>query len=263
MVLKNKVGKSDSVIIRENSLMVSDISEDHILLNNNEKVIPQNMIFFDLEHYVYKKPKCIGVFGACIYNKNRNELEVTQYMIENKDESKDILILAEKYFKRMKDNGKDTIVTFSGNNDFTVINYLFKKYGIEYDFKKEYKSIDIQKEYEQECKRSIGLKKLEKGFGIERQSEVISGANLAKTFHKVMKDKDYLARMPKEKLEKILLYNEQDVVNLFYIITNWFKHIYELKEIEAKNIEEENLKNEKLLNEEVHNVKSIEEIENE
>ena len=251
------------MIIREDSLKVSDISDNDILINNDEKVKPENMIFFDLEHYVYKKPKCIGVFGACIYNKNKNELQVTQYMIENKDESEDILFLAKKYFEKMKNNGKDTIVTLSGNNDFTVINYLFEKSGIVYDFKKEYKSIDIQKEYERECKRSTGLKKLEKGFGIERESEVISGSNLAKTFHKVMKDKDYLARMPKEKLEKILLYNEQDVVNLFYIITSWFKHIHKLKEIEAKNIEEEKLKKEKLLNEEIHDVKSIEEIENE
>lgn len=263
-VLKNKKEKSDrGVIIRENSLKVSDISESDFLLNNNEKVKPENMIFFDLEHYVYKKPKCIGVFGACVYNKNNYILQVTQYMIENKDEGQEILYLAQKYFKNMKASGKDTIVTFSGNNDFTVINYLFEKYGIEYDFKKEYKSIDIQKEYEHECKRSIGLKKLEKGFGIERESEVISGSNLAKTFHKVMKDKDYLTRMPKEKLEKILLYNEQDVVNLFYIITNWFKHINELKEIEAKNIQEEKLKKEKSLNENIRDVKSIEEIENE
>ena len=52
---------------------------------------------------------------------------------------------------------------------------------------------------------SIGLKNLEKQFGIIRESEVISGSNLAKTFHKVMKDKDYIKRMPREKIEKIHL----------------------------------------------------------
>lgn len=40
-----------------------------------------------------------------------------------------------------------------------------------------------------------------------------------------MKDSDYIKRMPKEKIENILLYNEQDVVNLFYIFTNWKKYI--------------------------------------
>ena len=66
-------------------------------------------------------------------------------------------------------------------------------------------------------KLSIGLKKLEKVFDIVREGEVISGSNLAKTFHKVMKDKSYFKRMPEEKIEKILLYNEQDVINLYYI----------------------------------------------
>ena len=73
----------------------------------------------------------------------------------------------------------------------------------------------------------LGLKKLEKVFDIEREGEVISGSNLAKTFHKVMKDKSYFKRMPEEKIEKILLYNEQDVINLYYIYINWKKYIFE------------------------------------
>jgi len=31
--------------------------------------------------------------------------------------------------------------------------------------------------------------------------------------------------MPKEKKDKILFYNEQDVVSLFHIITSWKKYI--------------------------------------
>ena len=54
---------------------------------------------------------------------------------------------------------------------------------------------------------------------------MISGSNLAKTFHKVMKDRDYISRMPKEKVENILLYNEQDVVNLYKILISWKKFI--------------------------------------
>ena len=200
---------------------------EHCIDSETAKDRPEEIIFFDLEHYVYKKPKCIGVFGACIFNKETNSLEVTQYMIENRYEALDILYLAKNYFIDMKKKGKKTIVTFSGNNDFTVINYLFEKYSIEYDFSEEYNSVDIQKEYEREKSKSIGLKNLEKKFGIIRESELISGSNLAKTFHKVMKDKDYIVRMPKEKVEKILLYNEQDVVNLYHIYVNWKEHIHD------------------------------------
>ena len=158
-------------------------------------------------------------------------------MIENRKEGLDILNLALRYFQRMKDSGKKAISTFSGNNDFTVINYLFNKNKISYNFKEEFISIDLQKAYEKDMKTSIGLKKLEKIFNIDRQGEVISGSNLAKTFHKVMKDSDYVKRMPQEKIEKILLYNEQDVVNLYYIYTNWKNYIkIEDKEVNLEDI---------------------------
>ncbi|SHF10773.1 putative exonuclease [Clostridium fallax] len=146
--------------------------------------------------------------------------------IENNGEIKDILVLAKKYFDIMKkEKGKKYIVTFSGNNDFTVINYLFEKFGIDYKVQDNFISVDLQKEYESTLKTGIGLKALEKIFEIEREGEVISGSNLAKTFHKVIKDDDYILRMPREKIDKILLYNEMDVVNLFHICLNWSKYI--------------------------------------
>ena len=239
-------GKSDTVIIRENTLKVEDVSEELRMNSDSVHCGPEEMIFFDLEHYVYKKPKCIGVFGACIYDFRTKTLKVTQYMIENRYEVIDILYLAKNYFVHMKNKGKKTIVTFSGNNDFTVINYLFEKYGIDYKLNKLFDDIDIQKEYEKEKSKSIGLKNLEKQFGIIRETEVISGSNLAKTFHKVMKDKDYISRMPREKVEKILLYNEQDVVNLYHIFINWNKYINnpfieeKISEVNIENNEENN-----------------------
>lgn len=165
--------------------------------------------------------------GRVSMNKKNNNILVTQYMIEDRDEATHILYLAKEYFIKMKQKGKKAIITFSGNNDFSVINYLFKENNIYYNFSEEFDSIDIQKEYEKNKKLSIGLKKLEKVFDIVREGEVISGSNLAKTFHKVMKDKSYFKRMPEEKIEKILLYNEQDVINLYYIYVNWKKYIYE------------------------------------
>nr|WP_254904751.1 ribonuclease H-like domain-containing protein [Clostridium tyrobutyricum] len=181
----------------------------------------KDALFFDLEHYIYKKPICIGVFGCCFYDKDIEELKVTQYMIENKTDAKSILKMAEDYFINMWNNGKRYIVTFSGNNDFTVINYLFKKYKLDFDINEHFFHIDLQRQYEKEIHSSIGLKALEKEFGIVRESEVISGSNLAKTFSKIVKDNDYINRMPEKKKEKILLYNEQDVVSLFDIYVNW------------------------------------------
>lgn len=233
--------KSDIVIIRENVIEVEGYDGIDMLEIDGEKCKPEELIFFDLEHYVYKKPKCIGVFGACIYNNIDKKLYVTQYMIENKSEVVDILVLAKKYFIKMKEMRKKSIVTFSGNNDYTVINYLFKKYNINFNIEGEFKSIDIQKEYEKNKKTSIGLKNLEKIFEIFREGEVISGSNLAKTFHKVLKDDEYIERMPKEKIDTILLYNEQDVVNLFKILTLWGRYMKEefLSDDEQKEDEEE------------------------
>ena len=226
------------MIIRENKVKVEECSEDFMMKSQDKEYTPEEIIFFDLEHYVYKKPKCIGVFGACEYDKKNNNILVTQYMIEDRDEATHILYLAKEYFIKMKQKGKKAIITFSGNNDFSVINYLFKENNIYYNFSEEFDSIDIQKEYEKNKKLSIGLKKLEKVFDIIREGEVISGSNLAKTFHKVMKDKSYFKRMPEEKIEKILLYNEQDVINLYYIYVNWKKYIYE-DIIEESIIEDE------------------------
>lgn len=213
------------MIIRENIIEVTEQDLTYLLDREDFKYKPEELIFFDLEHYVYKKPKCVGVFGACVYNKNDNKLYVTQYMIENKNEVVDILMLAKKYFINMKKLGKKVIVTFSGNNDFTVINYLFNRFNIQYNILGEFEELDIQKQYEKEKNTSIGLKNLEKEFQIFRGSELISGSNLAKTFHKILKDKEYILRMPKEKIEVILLYNEQDVVSLYSIFTSWKKFI--------------------------------------
>ena len=228
------------MIIRENVIEVDFKCRDFMLKNERVSKPPEELIFFDLEHYVYKKPKCIGVFGACIYENNK--LFVTQYMIENKNETVKILNLARKYFVKMKKKGKSAIVTFSGNNDYTVINYLFEKYGVNYNFTRNFQDIDIQREYEKEMGHSIGLKNLEKEFNIHREGELISGSNLAKTFNKVLKDKDYISRIPKEKIDTILLYNEQDVVNLYNIYMLWnlnLKKEEDLKETDKEEIKQE------------------------
>ncbi|MDU5263698.1 MAG: ribonuclease H-like domain-containing protein, partial [Clostridium celatum] len=73
------------------------------------------------------------------------------------------------------------------------------------------------------------------------EGDVISGSNLAKTFHKVLKDREYIERMPKEKIETILLYNEQDVVNLYKIFITWKDYIKSKDEEIKINIDEEDI----------------------
>ena len=225
------------MIIRKNNISAGYFEKDNILKLEDYKDIINQAIFFDLEHYVYKKPICVGVFGCSYYDEYSNEIKVTQYMIEDSFDAEKILFLAEKYFIDMNTKyNKKYIITFSGNNDFTVINYLFEKFGIEYKICDNFYHIDLQKIYERDKKCGIGLKALEKEFEISRESELISGSTLAKTFGKIVKDKDYFNRMPQHKKEKILLYNEQDVVSLFHILVNWNNII--IDKIDEQNSEE-------------------------
>ncbi|MHC1683759.1 MAG: ribonuclease H-like domain-containing protein [Clostridiaceae bacterium] len=210
------------MIIREKVIKLEKIDLAKVLEIGDKKDIYKDAIYLDLEHYIYKFPICIGVFGCCYFDEKSNSVIVTQYMIENRKDAKEILKLTKKYFDKMyKKLNKKYIVTFSGNNDFTVIKYLFKKYKMGLDIDEIFTSIDLQEEYKKVKGEIIGLKNLEGKFNIERESEVISGGNLAKTFSKIMKDDLYFKRMPKEKIEKILLYNEQDVVSLIEMNLIW------------------------------------------
>jgi len=220
--LVNLVEKSDIVITKLSSVKVGEISTENSLDIDGNNQLFKNALFFDLEHYIYKKPICIGVFGCCVYDEISRELKVTQYMAENKNDAIEILSLAKNYFEEMKMKyNKTYIVTFSGNNDFTVINYLLKAHKTDFLLEGYFGEIDLQKCYEKAEGACIGLKALEKKFDIDRESELISGSNLAKTFGKIVKDDDYINRMPQEKIDKILLYNQQDVVSLFYIYVDW------------------------------------------
>ena len=227
LLFSKLVEKSDIVITKlSSSVKVGDISTEGSLTIDGNKQLFKEALFFDLEHYIYKKPICIGVFGCCYYDVITNELKVTQYMAENRNDAIEILTLAKNYFEEMKIKyNKKYIVTFSGNNDFTVINYLLKAYKVDFLLEGYFGEVDLQKCYEKAQGVCIGLKALEKIFEINRESEIISGSNLAKTFSRIVKDNEYINRMPQEKKEKILLYNQQDVVSLFYIYVDWYNRI--------------------------------------
>ncbi len=210
------------MLIRNEQTAVERLYPEAALKFQGRNIIDES-IFFDLEHYLYKKPIAIGVFGAAVFEGEEKTISSTQYMIENKKDAKAILEMIKTYFVKKKEEGKKYIVTFSGNNDFFVINHLFEKYHMNYIFKEEFTHVDLQREYEVRFQKNIGLKNLEKLYAIERKGELISGMTLAKTFSKVISDGDYIERMPKEKIRKILTYNQQDVVNLFKIMNTWEK----------------------------------------
>lgn len=219
------------MIVEEKYIPVDNIDIRDCFERDGNNEIYKKALFFDLEHYIYKKPICVGVFGCAYYDESLKEIKLTQYMIENKTDAAKILKLAKEYFyKAKKEFNKEYIVTFSGNNDFTIINYLFEKSNINIKVNEYFKSVDLQKEYEKISGKVIGLKNLEKIFDISRETELISGATLAKTFSKVIKDDDYFNRMPDEKKMKILSYNSQDVTSLFYMLITWSKYAHKLEE---------------------------------
>ncbi|HEY5576399.1 MAG TPA: hypothetical protein VIK34_06750, partial [Clostridiaceae bacterium] len=82
------------MIIRDKRIKVAGFCEDDSLQDDGGKPIYNDALFFDLEHYIYKVPICIGVFGCCYYEEKENELRITQYMIENERDSLEILDMA-------------------------------------------------------------------------------------------------------------------------------------------------------------------------
>lgn len=227
--------KCDNVIYVNKTIPIRNIDEEHSLVYNEEKFDYKDALFFDLEHYVYRKPIAIGVFGCAYYEEENNSIELTQIMIEKAEEADDILLDSLRYFKYAKEKlHKKYIVTFSGDNDFFMFNTLIKEKGINYILDKQYKSIDIQKEFQKKTNEGIGLKSLEILFNINRECESISGVQIAKSFGKYFKENSNY-KMSKKKANKILRYNEEDVVNLFYIAMEWQKYI---DDINVENIVE-------------------------
>lgn len=176
-------------------------------------------LFLDLEHYIFKVPVCIGIFGCSRIE--GDELVTNQYFLENNSDLKVLVESSIRYFETAIEEGYKYLVTFAGKNDMTVLKSMYKKFNLDFDFSKNFKNIDIQKEIEKKFSCAIGLKDLEKIMGIHRESESISGSTIAKTFQSIMKDPDYINRIPQEKIERLLVYNRCDSDNLFYILKDF------------------------------------------
>ncbi|MCG8502519.1 MAG: ribonuclease H-like domain-containing protein [Firmicutes bacterium] len=209
------------MIINKMTVDAGKIEVNNCLTIKGDRHIFSNALYLDLEHAIYKIPLCMGVLGTCSYNAGNHTITTEQYMIQNKKDAHDILYIARDLFAA---NHHKYIVTFAGENDFLVINFLFKKYKIKFNFNTHYSVIDLQKQYLKDTGEMIGLKNLEKVFQIERDA-LISGSNLAKTFGKIVRIPEYGKRMDAKKIDRILDYNFHDVVNLFHITTNWNKYV--------------------------------------
>lgn len=193
--------------------------ENNLEFTVDGKSILERSIFLDLEHYIYKKPICIGIFGAA-YIKN-DELKIEQYFLEDSKDSKVLTKEADKRLIELRNEGYDYLVTFAGKNDLMVLNTMFRKFEIETDLRKQFKLIDIQREFEKEFHIGIGLKPLEKLMGINREGGEISGSSIAKTFARIMKDPGHIKRMDKNKIHRLIEYNKEDVIDLYFILKNW------------------------------------------
>jgi len=235
-------------LIQINKGIKVDGSFKDYMIDVNGKEVPcsevcENGIFLDLEHYVYKKPIGVVVFGACILDKDTNELQFLQYMMENRGEKQIVLSQAEEYLRYMYEcKGKRYIITFSGNNDFLVLKHLSENELFDFNVVSRLNHVDVQKEYEKLEKKIIGLKKLEGIMNIKRESEVLNGAKIARTFGKMFSKENY--RMANDKREKLLLYNQQDVLSLYFIMEKW-KELFINKQLTEKDTEINNKEKQK------------------
>ena len=57
------------MIERHRSINVINVLQQNLLTIEGNSYLFKDALFFDLEHYIYKKPICIGVFGCCYFDK--------------------------------------------------------------------------------------------------------------------------------------------------------------------------------------------------
>lgn len=223
------------ITLRNNSL------KEALVLEGIDPVdLLKKAVFFDIEHYSYKLPRCIGIFGGGIIEGNK--FISTQYLFQKKEDLLDIAKASKDYLRDREMEGKKYLISFSGRNDLLVLDYFFKKFSFNYDINKHFIHIDLQREIDKRFKVVIGLKALEGLLKIKRKNELISGSNISKTFRKLYSDDQYMDRILEEKIDNLLLYNHFDFYNLYYIVTRFnrinptmLKNHYKKKE-EARKI---------------------------
>lgn len=186
---------------------------------NNSLIDPGRCVFLDLEHYIYHKPICIGIFGAARIE--GDELISTQYFLENSRELEALVKKSLRFLMDKKEQGYDHLVAFAAKNDLMVLQAMFARYRITAPLREIFQVADLQQEFKKTYHAAIGLGALEKLVGITRTSPDISGSTIAKSFARIMADPGHIKRMPQEKIERLLDYNKADVENLYHILDKW------------------------------------------
>lgn len=197
---------------------IIDEAEQRPLLSQGADLL-KRAVFLDLEHYIYHKPIAIGIFGACV--REGEELVLTQYFLENRQDLKTLVEAARDFLLEQKAQGRDHLVTFAGKNDLMMLHGMFHKFNIPINLHDLFKHVDLQSQFKHKYSVAIGLTRLEGFAGLTREGPGISGSTIAKTFASIMNDPDYIHRMPKEKRQRLLEYNAQDVLNLYRIVAAW------------------------------------------
>lgn len=203
--------------IRKNIKLRKNSYRD-LLLINGENIL-EKALFLDLEHYIYIKPKAIGIFGAGFIEDGI--FHSYQIILEKSGDIHPITEISVGLLKEMKEKGKEYLITFSGNNDIMVMDYMAEKFRLDFRCLDNFTHIDIQKEIEKKFTISMGLKPLEKLMGIKRENEAITGSGISRVFQKIIKDPGYIKRMPEGKMDNLILYNMLDYYNLYHIMARW------------------------------------------
>ncbi|PKK40401.1 hypothetical protein ABB02_00257 [Clostridiaceae bacterium JG1575] len=184
-----------------------------------EVVYPQNVVFLDLEHYIYRKPVCIGIFGAA--RQEGADLVTTQFFLQNKQDLPHLVHESRLYLEKVQKEGATHLVAFAAKNDWLVLEEMFFRFDEPLEILDDFEIIDLQRVAYKEFRLNMGLGLLEELAGVDRQGEEVSGSTLAKTFAALMEDPLYCYRMPKEKMSRFLSYNHMDVLNMAKIFARW------------------------------------------
>ena len=199
---------------------LNELSEEYGFSFNDIEGL-NDSIFLDMEHYIYRKPIALGIFGAAV--REGDELVCTQYFLENRKDLKGLVKTSYNYLNEKQKAGYSQLVAFAAKNDINVLHSMFEKFRLRGDLREEFNVIDLQSEFKKTYSETISLEALEGFTKIHRLGPSISGSTIAKTFANIVGDPDYIHRMPKEKMVRLLDYNRMDVVNLFLVMAKWDK----------------------------------------
>lgn len=224
---------------------ISNLNIDKRFITEDGIDILKKAIYIDCEHYIYKKPIALGIFGSSRVMDNK--LITEQYFLEDHNDLETVIMATRNYLIKAYSENIEYLVTFAGKNDISVIRAMLKKYNVDDSILDSFKHIDLQKEYEKKFKHGIGLKSLESLMDIKREGTDISGSTIAKTFSQIMKDSTYISRIPDEKINRLIEYNRGDCENLFFILSMWNNlTINKVNEFESKRELNKKIQNELL-----------------